>query len=378
MNIHAVKIAFLIITLSLILNSVKVDYAHAVIIEPFKIPEQGELSENAEKDIPRLEWVAGRNLQKGRFLKTIEICQNILEFNQDNLKAKAYLAAAYKGIGDEKKFQVSFDALKKQHPDSADIYLGVVWTCSALGNLKNAESICKQGIKTSSKPQALMMELAELFLKQGRVDDAKVQYIRVLDIKNLSTKIFLNANFTLCRIGLDQKRYDEVIKRGEMLIKLYPPLPQSYKFLSDAYIGKKEYEKAVEVYQKLTKANPESETSFQEIALIYNDLIKDSKNAILYAQKGMEKFPENPKTMDIYGWVLYSNQEYLKALKQFKAAIKISENNPWFYYHAGMAHQKLEDKSNAVKNYQKALELLKNRSAKDFKNQIEKLIAQCQ
>ncbi len=377
MNIHTIKISFLILTIFFCL--IKTDYIHATIIEPIKMPEHSFVpAKDSKKSIPRLEWSAGKSLQNGRFMKAVAICRDILDYDSDNLKANAYLVAAYKGIGDEKNFQPKFDAYKKLNPDSAELYLGLVWTYSALGNLKEAESICKEGIKTSSKPEVLMMELAEVFLKQGRVDDAKVQYIRVLDKKNISIKIFLNANFTLCRIGLDQKNYDGVIKRGERLIKLYPPLPQSYKFLSDAHIGKKKYDKAVDVYKKLAAANPKLETSFQEIALIYNDLIKDSKKALFYAQKGLKKFPENPKTMDIYGWVLYSNQEYLKALKQFKAAIKISENNPWFYYHAGMAYQKLEDKPNAVKKYKKALELLKNKPAKDFKNQIGKLIAQCQ
>ncbi|NOX35655.1 MAG: tetratricopeptide repeat protein [Deltaproteobacteria bacterium] len=377
MNIRKAKNFFLITIIFSVLFFSIADSANASIMEPEKLPIQGEIVIHSEKDIPRLEWIAGKYLQKGRFQDSADLCKKILTYNGNSLKAMAYLAAAYKGLGEEKNFKNQSAAFKKQHPEFTDLYLALAWTYSALEDFKKAEAICKQGIKIINDSNDLIMELASLLLKQGKTGEAGIYYNSILKKKNIPTKIFLNANFSLCRIRLEQKKFDAVIKQAGILTDLYPPIPQSYKFLADAYMGKKEYEKAVNTYKRLMSANPKSELPFQEMALIYNDRLKDKGQALFYAQKGVEKFPGNPKTMDILGWILYINQQYSKALHQFQAAVKISDKNPWFYYHAGMAYQKMEKKSKAIENYEKALDLLKGRPATNFKKQIKKLIVQC-
>jgi len=378
MSIQTDKTFFLITLFVSAFFLTSAEFIHASIIESGPLPIQDNIVIDSQKDIPRLEWTAGRYLQKKQFQDAVELCKKILNHNQNSLKAKAYLAAAYKGLGDETLFKSQSAIFEKQHPESDELFLGLAWTYSALGDLKNAEATCKKGIKIVTKPESLIMELATILLKQNKIDEAKTEYKNVLKQKDIATKNFLNANFALCRIGLEQKDFKDVVKRAKMLTELYAPIPQSYKFLGDAYIGQKKFENAVNTYKKLIDANPKSELPYQEIPLIYNDKIKDTTKALSYAKKGVQKFSDNPKTMDIYGWILYSNQEYSKALQQFEAAIKISENNPWFYYHAGMACQKLEDKSNALKNYKKALDLLENKPAKEFKNQIKNLINQCE
>ena len=346
-------------------------------MEPEKLPLQDGIIISSEKDIPRLEWTAGKYLRTGRFKTAQDICRIILDYDKNSIKAKAYLAAAYKAIGDEKEFKHQSEIFKQEHPGSDELYLGLTWTYSALRELKKAENICKKGINSVSMPHRLIMELAGILLRQGKIRKAEKQYRHLLKEEHIPADIFLNTNFALCKIGLKQKKFTDVVKRTTMLTELYPSMPLPYKLMADAYIGKKEYENAVNTYKKLISVNPESEIPLQEITLIYNDRIKNKKLALSYAEKGAKQFSNNPKTMDIFGWVLYTNKKYSEALHRFTTAIRISDTNPLFYYHAGMAYQKMNNIPKAVESYNNALKLLKNQSAKRFKLNIEKRIEQC-
>ena len=336
-----------------------------------RLPKPGEMVLTSEKDIPRHIFVAGQYLKAGKFKNVISICEQVLNMKPNHIEARALMAAAYKGLGDEEKFNKQAMLIKEQAPKSPALYLSLAQTYLAVKDFKNAESTYKEGIKTASEKTGLRMGLAALYLEKGRLNEASDQYREVLKKKDLATKHFLNANFALCRIDLQRKAYDKVIKRAKMVTDLYPPIPQGYLFLGTAHLGKGETDQAVRVYEKLMEVNPESPVSYQELALIYIDKLSDYKNALRYAEEAARKFPEDAKSQDVLGWVYYEKGKYPEALRGFQAAASLAQRNSQYHYHLGLAYQKMGDKAKAKDAFEQALRLLDPKGSEAFKKELK-------
>lgn len=342
------------------------------------IPKPGEMVLVSEKDIPGHIWVAGEYLKLGRFKGVISICNQVLSMKKDNIEAHAHLAAAYKGLGQEKEYRKEADLLKKLAPNSPTLHMSLAKTYLHLKDFDKAEASYKEGMKIASDKTEFLMELGVLYLENGRLNEASDQYLLVLKKKGLPVTHFINANFSLCKIGLQKKVYDEVNKRARMIIDLYPPIEQSYNFLAYAYIGKGEPRKAIEVYKLLKKNNPDSPIPYQEIPLIYVDKLNDNANARKVAQEGVGKFPNNAKSQDVLGWVLYKEEDFNKATEKFEKAHQLSPDNFSYIYHMGLAWQELGETGKALSMFKKALELVDIEKQAILVEELRKRIEQCQ
>ncbi len=154
------------------------------------LPKPGEMLLTSEKDIPRHIWVAGQYLKAGKFKNVIPICEQILNLKPDHIEARAYMAAAYKGMGDEEKFNKEARLIKAQAPNSPALYLSLAQTYLALKDFKNAESMYKEGILTASEKTELRMGLAAVYLEKGQNKEAYDQFRKILKKRTLPSSIF--------------------------------------------------------------------------------------------------------------------------------------------------------------------------------------------
>lgn len=342
-----------------------------------ELPKLDEMALTSEEDIPQHIWVAGQYLKAGEFKNVISICEQVLDMEEDNVETHALLAAAYKGLGEEDQFGKEVSILQKLDPKSPALYLSLAKTYLHLKDFQKAEDSYKEGLKVASDKTELHMDLGALYHEKGRLKEATEQYRKVLKKKGLAVKHFINANFALCRIGLQKKAYDEVIKRAKMMTDLYPPIEQSYRLFAQAYIEKSEPRKAIETYELLKKNNPHSPVPYQEIALIYIDKLNDSTNALKIAQEGVEKFPNDAKSRDVLGWVFYNTKRFEEAIKEFEEVQRLASDNPFYMYHLGLALQENDEKTKALSVFEKALEKVDEEKEKDFFMELKKRSEQC-
>lgn len=342
-----------------------------------ELPKADEMILQSEKDIPQHIWIAGQYLKAGKFRDVITICKQVLNMKQNNIDAHAQMAAAHKGLGEEDKFIKESKYIKEQIPESPVLYIYLAQAYMALKDFKNVENSYKEGLKTASKKTVLYLGLADFYLTNGRLDEASEEYNKLLMMKNLDVEYFLNANFALCRIELQEKKYNQVIKRAGMLIDMYPTLPQGYLFLGNAYIAEEKIDNAIKIYEKLIKVNPKTPIPYQELALIYIDKIVDYNKALVYAEKCVREFPEDAKSHDILGWFYYKNGKYQEALEQFQSAVRLSEKNSNYHYHLGLTYQMMKDKLKAIKAFERTFDLLDPNESKKFISELKKRIDEC-
>lgn len=342
---------------------------------PNNLPKPGEMVLSSKKDIPRHLWVADNYLQAGKFKDVISISKQVLKMSTNNIEAHALLAAAYKGLNKEDKFQGEVYIIDQLAPDSPALHISLAKTYVHLKEIKKAEDSYIKGIKLAKDKTKFRIELGTYYLKNEKLQEASDQFLLALEKKGIPMAQFITANYALCNIWMQNKAYDGVIKRASMIVDLYPPIEQSYNYLAYAYIGKENPKKAIEVYELLRKNNPNSSVPYQEIALIYSDKLNNNENALKYAKEGSEKFPNIAKSQDVYGWVLYENRKFNEAINFFKKAHELAPADPSYIYHLGLAFKGSGEKSKALSMFNLALENVDRKKQENFVKELEKLIA---
>jgi len=341
------------------------------------LPIPGEMVITSSKDIPGNLWVAEQYLKQGNFNNVIVICQQILNVEKDHIEALANLTAAYKGVGDDEKFNRERMLLEELAPQSATLDFALAQTYLVLKDFVRAEQMYLEAIKKDQREVSAHMGLAVLYEQQGRLDDAIEQYLVVLNTKNIASEHFLYANFSLCQIWLLQRKYDLVVERAGMLTDLFATIPQGHLLLAKAYFGRGDVEQAIRIYAELTTSHPEDPVSYQELALVYSDTLKDYQQALDYAKMAVEKFPDNAKSSDVLGWVYYNHGQYPDAIIRFKKAVSLLDENPFYHYHLGLAYQKKGENFLAENAFRDALHRLDPDHSQKFAQEITNRIDQC-
>lgn len=351
--------------------------ASIIQIDESALPESKELRPNEGKNIPRNTWIVEQHLRTGNFESAIVFANQILEMDKENAEAHALLAAAYKGLGNETQFKHEVSLFKKLAPDSSALHMALANAYIGMKKFSDAEKSYKEGVAIAVDKTAFYFALGDLYLKTGSPKAAASQYQMLLREKGLTISDFIKANYALCRIGLQTKDYDAVIKRARMMIDLYPPLEQSYHFLAHAHMGKDDPGGAIAAYELLRTNNSASPVPLQELPLIYLDKLNDKNNALSIARQGVEQFPDNAKSQDVLGWVLYQAGQLKAALASLEKALQMAPEHPFYLYHLGLVLQELNEKSKALPVFEKALGLVDHESQSAFYKELEQRIEQC-
>ncbi len=351
----------------------------ATVIQSVDEPQTTETVEfKGQEAIPSYLAQAEQFLKVGQFRTVQDMSERVLALRSDNIQARALLAAAFTGLGNQDRAKQEIDAIRKSEPGYSSLYKYQAEAYMASHELDLAEQQYKEGIKKSADKADLMLGLAGLYARQGKLDAAALVFKQVLDLPRLTTQNYLNAGFALCRIDLDRKKYDDVIKRARQIIKKYPPISQGYSFLAMAYQKTGKPEKAVEVYKQLMQANTKIAMPLQEIALLLVDEIQNIDKALVYAQEAVDKFPGDAKSHDVLGWVLLKKNDLAEARKQFATAVHLSPDQPVFLYHLGLLDLKSGHRKEAKKSFSRALVLVERQGNKVFADELTRKIQECE
>ena len=157
-----------------------------------------------------------------------------------------------------------------------------------------------------------------------------------------------------------QKNYNEAIGEYNKAIAKYKNEINDkrhsslYIDLGNVYFQKRDYEKAIEYYQKAFKIDPQNPNSYIEMG---NAFLSQNKydEAVRSYRKAIDIDLNNPGLYDALGNVLLSQNKYDEAVKSYQTAIDIDPKNTNAYIGIGNARAHQRNYSEAVKNYKLAI-----------------------
>ncbi len=128
--------------------------------------------------------------------------------------------------------------------------------------------------------------------------------------------------------------------------------------LGDAYNASKEYEKSDKAYDEALATNANNDAILNNYSYYLALRKANLEKAEKMASQLIRNNPDNATYLDTYAWVLFVREKYKDARKAIEKAIGTGLASATHFEHYGDILFKLGDVENAVKQWEKAKNML--------------------
>lgn len=129
----------------------------------------------------------------------------------------------------------------------------------------------------------------------------------------------------------------------------------SRRVLALAYLKVGDVDSAIRHHEALAKASPRDVVIINNLAGLYDR--RGDKRALEYAKRAYDLAPDQPQTIDTYGWMLVRKGDVTQGLRLLRNAQARSNNQPEVGFHIAVALDALGRQKEALREVQAALAL---------------------
>ena len=153
-----------------------------------------------------------------------------------------------------------------------------------------------------------------------------------------------------------KKEYDKAIEAYEKAVSINPKKDEAYYNMGNAYDDKKEYDKAIEAYVKAVSINPKKDGAYNNMGNAYSHK-KEYDKAIEAYVKAVSINPKNDEAYYNMGNAYSHKKEYDKAIEAYVKAVSINPKKDGAYYGMGIAYRHKKEYDKAIEAYEKAVSI---------------------
>lgn len=232
----------------------------------------------------------------------------------------------------------------------------------------------------------------DLYLTLDQKSDAQKEYLEAIRYGSTSFQVWQN----LLYLDMQLEQYENAALHSEQAMEYHPNQAMVYYFNGLANIRRKQYREAAQSLEQAKKLAGTNSAMIGEINGLlgeaYNGLKQYEKSDLAYedalaynagnenvlnnysfylavrrvnldkAEKMsgqlLKNNPNNPAYLDTYAWVLFAREKYRDARKAIEKAITAGPATATYFEHYGDILYKLGDVDNAVKQWEKARNML--------------------
>jgi len=189
------------------------------------------------------------------------------------------------------------------------------------------------------------------FLSQGRLDEAMIQYQKVLSFWPESDE----ALGGVANILFQKGQIDEAIVQYQKALQSNPDFAGAHNNLGFCYLQKGHLDEAIAQYQSAVKLRPDDADYHKGLA---NALSRAGRadESILEYKKALEIKPDYAEADNNLAYTLLQSGRVAEAIKYFQQTVEIEQSYE-AYYNLGYAYRRNEMAAQAVDCYRQALKL---------------------
>jgi len=253
------------------------------------------------------------------------------------VEIKPELPSAWSGLGRLQYLYHQYDSAKKSFKKvleiDADNLIATVILIQIDIKAKQFEAAKKKAKKLQKvhpgNPAGFDM-LGDVYIGLNDPKNAIKQYQYAVNLK-YSSEIYvkLHSAYNL---------NNQVDKGFDLLLEWIEKTPNDYELkelLAITYQRRKDYLKAIDLYEEIIKAYPNNDRALSNLALV--NLKLNRPMSVEYAEMAFNVNPESTRNKDTLGWVLLKNYNLEKALELLKEAVDGSPGNADIRYHYAVA-----------------------------------------
>ncbi|HZS57105.1 MAG TPA: tetratricopeptide repeat protein [Bryobacteraceae bacterium] len=296
--------------------------------------------------------------------------------------AQLELANLYLARREFDKATAQYQQFSKQYPSDLRGPVGLQNVKLAEGKGDEAISGVQALVDQNPNNLQLRYQLANMQAAAGiqvaakNPDHAKQLYEAAANNYKEFLKTTANSSDVWLRLGVLQrelKQYDAALASFEQASNADPhsaaPVLNSAMLLE--FLGKKK--EALAAYNRVIGIDPENPLAMNNLAFISAEEGVNLDQAMTFAEKAKQRFPNSPDVSDTLGYVYYQKHLNAQALQIFKDLVAAHQDNPTFRLHLAMALEKSGDKGAARDQARKALQFA---TQPEQQNEIKSFLGQ--
>ena len=277
-------------------------------------------------------------------------------------KRDVILADQIQGVafGGEKKYSDSLQSLQDVYhavPGAIQPMVAIVNTYMHSNQMDKAEAFLQSALKANPNNAEALVLLGSIQLAKKQPDKA-VEDFKTAIARQPTSDVGYKA---LAEMYGRQGKLEEAMKTVREGLKKQPKSFSLQLTQAGIFEAKKEYNKAIGVYETMVKQSPGSMIVANNLASLLADHRTD-KASLQQAQSLSEilKNSNVPQFQDTMGWVAYRQGNYAAAVKLLEGAEGKLSKSPLVSYHLGMAYLATDQQAKAVQQFNKARNLAPN------------------
>ena len=249
-------------------------------------------------------------------LKPVEIHPPKPPTPHEKKESKEQLAAQYFRNRDFEKAVVLYEELFKKGNNS-NYYTYYLYCLIELQEFRKAEKLVKSQLKKYPERQKFMVDLGNVYERQGELNKAKKQYesaIKKLTANRARVVDLANAFMVVGKTDYAVKTYH----RGRQIIKDYP----FYYELGNLYRQTRNYSQMIQAYLDFVDYDPKNMSTVQH--LFQSVLDKDPEQEVSNNLRKsllirIQKYPEKVYYSEMLLWLSIQDKDFEQAFRQAKA-----------------------------------------------------------
>jgi tetratricopeptide (TPR) repeat protein len=315
--------------------------------------------------------------------------RKIIEIDPSDARARADLGDFYMALKDTGRAGGEYVALKRDIPENPLGYLKMSKFYAKQGQPDKALEALENGYRQNPRSAGLLTALIQEYVHQKKHNEAvalckeRIQktpgdvfsynllgwtYSEMQDYKMAESTLLKAIEMyplwpaphnNLAGVYLAQGKKNEAIEKYEATLKKNPRNAGAYLSLALLYENSREYQHAMQVYERAWKMNPNFWFAANNLAFLLSELSDnkpDYDRALGLAREALKLRPGDPAVIDTLGWVYYRLGDYEKAKSLIETALEGAPEMAILNYHMGMVLYQTGQAEQARAKLEKSLE----------------------
>ena len=229
----------------------------------------------------------------------------------------------------------------------------------------DAEQRAQREVERSGTNTAPYLLLAKVHLARTNLASAESILLKALEVSPESAPV----NALLAQVYVISKQHEQALDKLRQMVARntndvasWARIAELHSASSNHLAAKAAYESALAIDPKVLVGDRKYPQVLNNLAWLYSEHLGEPKRAYELASKARELQPGNPYTADTFGWVLYRNGDYIRALALLQESVRAlsvnaREPEPEVLFHLGMIHYMMGEETASRVALEKAVQM---------------------